>query len=206
MLHAPLLLAFAAAATLFAITPGIDTALVLRTAAINARAALFAALGICLGCLCWGTAASLGLGAVLRASALAYAAVKWTGAAYLVWVGARLLLKPRQALGADTVSVQSNAAASLRRGFLTNILNPKVGVFYITFLPQFVPHGAPVATTSILLAAIHVAISFAWFCALVAAIAPLGRFLRKPSVVRTLDRLTGGVFIAFGVKLAVARG
>jgi threonine/homoserine/homoserine lactone efflux protein len=91
------------------------------------------------------------------------------------------------------------------RGFLSNILNPKVGVFYVTFLPQFIPHGMNVASFSLLLAGIHVLITLTWFALLIALTIPLGRFLSKPRVVRNLDRLTGCVFVGFGVKLAVAK-
>ncbi len=84
------------------------------------------------------------------------------------------------------------------------LLNPKVGVFYITFLPQFVPHGASVAGYSFFLAGLHVLLTLAWFAVLIAATVPLGRFLRRPKAVRTLDRLTGLVFVGFGLKLATS--
>ena len=93
----------------------------------------------------------------------------------------------------------------MRRGFLTNLLNPKVGVFYVTFLPQFVPAGADVATFSFVLAAIHVLLSLVWFAALIAATVPLGRALRRPAVIKWLDRITGGVFVAFAARLALAK-
>ncbi len=93
----------------------------------------------------------------------------------------------------------------MRAGFFTNVTNPKIGVFYVTFLPQFIPQGANVAAYSFLLATVHVLIGLAWFAALIAATVPIGRMLRRPSVVRTLDRITGGVFIAFGLKLAISR-
>lgn len=202
----PLLLAFTAAATLLAITPGVDTAIVLRAAASGGhRPAGMAALGVGLGCLAWGLAVSLGLGALLRAAPLAYEVLKYTGAAYLLWLGARLLLRPRQSFAAPGEDRDTGLAHAFRRGFLTNLLNPKVGVFYVTFLPQFIPHGAPVAAYSFLLAAVHVGLSLAWFALLIAATAPLLRLLRRAAVLRWLDRLTGCVFIGFGVKLAATR-
>jgi threonine/homoserine/homoserine lactone efflux protein len=87
---------------------------------------------------------------------------------------------------------------------ITNLLNPKVGVFYITFLPQFVPTGASVAHYSFILASLHVVLTLAWFAILIAATIPLGRFLSRPAAVSTLDRLTGGVFVVFGLKLATS--
>lgn len=200
------LLAFLAAASILTVTPGLDTALVLRTAAVNGpRPAIFAAIGIGLGCLVWGGIVSLGLGALLAASVFAYTVLKWMGAAYLLWLGAGLLLRPRQDIGAAGRALEGNAAQALRLGLLTNVLNPKVGVFYITFLPQFVPPGASVAGFSFLLAVIHVLLGLAWFALLTGATVPLGRVLARPHVVRVLDRLTGGVFVAFGVKLALPR-
>lgn len=203
------LLAFTLAASILTVTPGLDTALVLRTAAAGGPGpAGFAAVGIGLGCLAWGAIVSLGLGALLAASAVAFAIVKYVGAAYLVWLGLQLLLWPRSTVAPpqdDAAGVQRETRAALRRGFLTNMLNPKVGVFYVTFLPQFIPAGASVASYSFLLAFIHVVLGLLWFAALIAATAPMGRFLNRTRVVKTLDRLCGGVFIAFGVKLALAR-
>jgi threonine/homoserine/homoserine lactone efflux protein len=206
MIDLPLLLAFLAAASVLTVTPGVDTAMVLRAATVNGRRpAVLAAAGIGLGCLIWGTAVSLGLGALLRASELAYTIVKFGGAAYLMWLGAKLLFTPRAAL--DTAPAQSasrDGRNAFSRGFLTNLLNPKVGVFYVTFLPQFVPAGAGVAVYSFFLACLHVVMTLAWFATLIAATVPLGKFLRRPKAVRVLDRLTGGIFVAFGLKLATS--
>ncbi|PTQ12846.1 lysine transporter LysE [Sphingomonas oleivorans] len=203
------LLAFLLAAGLLTITPGVDTAMILRTATIEGPArAAFAALGIGLGCLLWGAGTALGLGVLLAASELAFTIVKWAGAAYLVWLGIGLIRNPRQGLTTARGSAPaagSGAATWLCRGLLTNLLNPKVGVFYISFLPQFVPDGVPVAGYSFLLAAMHVVLGLLWAGALIAASVPLGRFLSRPSTVRAMDRLTGTVFIAFGVKLALSR-
>jgi threonine/homoserine/homoserine lactone efflux protein len=88
------------------------------------------------------------------------------------------------------------------RGFLTNLLNPKVGAFYVSFLPQFVPAGSSVPGTTLLLAAIHAGLGLVWFLLLIGATRPLARALRSARVVRTLDRLTGAVLIFFGLKLA----
>ncbi len=124
-----LLLAFISTAFLLTVTPGVDTAIVLRAATVDGRRqALMASLGIALGCLIWGAAVSLGLGALLRASEVAYTLVKFAGALYLVWLGARLLLKPRATLESAAGEVYSRSGDAFWRGFLTNLLNPKVGV------------------------------------------------------------------------------
>jgi threonine/homoserine/homoserine lactone efflux protein len=206
----PVLL-FVAAAGLLTITPGVDTAMVLRTStACGPRDGAAASIGICLGLLVWGVSAAFGLTALLAASTLAFTIVKWVGAAYLVYLGVKLLTKPRTSLVVDRRSLKSPVEGlgnkeAFGRGFLSNMLNPKVGVFYVTFLPQFIPHGASVAGFSLLLASIHVLITLVWFSLLIALTVPLGRFLSKPRVVRNLDRLTGCVFVGFGVKLAVAK-
>ena len=201
------LMAFSLAAALLTITPGLDTALVLRTAATEGpRRALAAAVGIGTGCLVWGVVAACGAGALLTASATAYTALKWAGAAYLVWVGVKLIARPRDSFEPGTLSpTGGGAAASLRRGLLTNLLNPKVGVFYISFLPQFVPAGADPAIFGVLLAAIHVVMGLLWAGLLIAATGPLVGLLREASVIRWLDRITGGVFLAFGLRLALER-
>ena len=202
------ILAFTLAAAVLTVTPGLDTALVLRTAAADGpRPAGFAVIGIALGCLVWGAIVAIGLGALLEASSLAYTIVKYLGAAYRLWLGVRLLLKPRASFEAEgqAAPMRDGDWSALGRGLLTNMLNPKVGLFYVTFLPQFVPTGADVATFSFLLATIHVLLGLAWLGLLVAATVPMGRFLRRPVVVRTADRLTGAIFVAFGIKLALSR-
>ncbi len=208
MIDLPLLLAFAAAAALLTVTPGVDTAIVLRTATLaGRRQAVLAAAGICLGCLAWGVAVSLGLGALLQASELAYTVVKFAGAAYLIWLGSRLLFNPRASFDSDPKGATAAASGqAFWRGLLTNLLNPKVGVFYVTFLPQFVPPGADVAAYSFFLACLHVLLSLAWFAVLIAATIPLGALLRRPALTRVLDRLTGGVLVGFGVRLAASSG
>ena len=200
------LLAFTAAAALLTVTPGLDTALVLRTAASGgARRAAAAALRIGLGCLTWGAVAAVGLGALLAAPAPAFTLLKWAGSAYLLWLGLHMLLRPRAGLVLDGIGPADGSSAAVRRGLLTNLLNPKVGVFYVSFLPQFLPGGVNPVGFAFLLAAIHVALSLLWFAALIAATARLGCWLRRPPVVQALDRLTGVVFIGFGVRLALTR-
>ncbi len=199
------LLAFLGAAGLLTVTPGVDTAMVLRaTAAGGPRSGAAAAAGVGLGCLVWGAGAALGLTVLLATSQLAYTAVKWAGAAYLLWLGIGLLARPRSGWGAPGEGGGPSQLAAFRRGFATNMLNPKVGVFYITFLPQFIPAGADVAAWSMLLAGLHVVMGAAWSAALIAAATPLRRFLVRPAVVKALDRLVGAVFVGFGLRLALA--
>ena len=200
------LVAFTFAAALLTVTPGLDTALVLRTAAAEGgRRAFAAALGICLGCLAWGALVAVGLGVLLEASELAYLALKWIGAAYLLYLGMRMILVARDEAATGANPPPPPRANWFLRGLLTNLLNPKVGAFYVSFLPQFVPAGASVPATTLLLAAIHAGLGLAWFLLLIGATRPLARVLREPGLVRALDRLTGGVLIFFGLKLAFSR-
>lgn len=205
------IIAFCLAVGLLTIMPGLDTALVLRTAAINGRkSAMSAAGGIALGSLAWGVVVALGLGALLTISHVAYLVLQFSGAAYLCFLGGKMI---RDAIfGKAGMRDERTAPAPeiegsrwLGRGFLTNILNPKVGVFYVSLLPQFIPAGANVALFSILLAAIHAAMGLAWFAVLTTATAPLSRFLAKPATARTLDGVTGTVLVAFGLRLALER-
>ncbi|MGU3494460.1 LysE family translocator [Xanthobacteraceae bacterium A53D] len=200
----PLLLAFALAAGVLTLTPGVDTALVLRAAATGGpRSGTAAALGIALGLFGWAIGAALGLTALLAASELAFTVLKVVGAAYLFWLGVKLILYPRDAMVPGARS--AGAAGDFRRGLLTNLLNPKVGIFYITFLPQFIPPGGDALVFCLVLASLHVLMSLAWFAVLIAATVPLTRLLARPAMVRGLDRLTGLVFVAFGVRLALAQ-
>ena len=207
MTVAQALAAYVVAAGLLTLTPGLDTALILRTAAAEGpkRAAL-AQLGINIGCLVWGAAVALGLGALLEASQLAFTILKWAGAAYLVWLGLTLILRPR-----DRFEVAAGVPAGgsdftwMRRGLFTNLLNPKIGVFYISFLPQFLPDGVQAGPFIFLLAVIHVLIGTCWSGCLIAATQPIATALKRPAVVRWLDRATGGVFLGFGVRLALER-
>lgn len=185
------------------ISPGLDTALVLRTAAgEGARAAALAGLGIALGCLAWATVVAAGLGVLLDASRLAYEILRWIGAAYLIWLGWKLWRHPRQSVLSDLPAPRSGHAA-FARGALTNLLNPKVGVFYVSFLPQFVPGGASVGPYVMMLGLIHALEGLIWFACLIMATQSLSHWLQRPSLVRWLDRATGGLFVLFGIGLAL---
>jgi len=203
------LLAFTLAAGLLTITPGFDTILVLRTStAEGPKQAALAGLGVCVGCLCWGAIVAVVLGALLMASHIAYEALKLLGAAYLGWLGLSLVLSRRTDVSLDLIKSETPSTARANwfwRGLLGNLLNPKVGAFYVSFLPLFVPAGVPVAPYVFLLAAIHAVLGVAWFAALIVATQSLSRALRRPSVRRTLDVLVGCVFVGMGVKLVLSR-
>lgn len=200
------LISFAVVAGLITILPGLDTALVLRAALTGSRRnAGWTALGISAGVLIWGVTAAAGVAALLTASRTGYDVVRYAGAAYLVALGARMLLAALR--GAPRVhahpALERGAYRCLRRGLLTNLLNPKVGVFYLATLPQFLAEGVPPLAMGALLAAVHVALGLLWFGALILAAGAGARWLRHPAVVRGIDGITGAVLIAFGLRTAL---
>lgn len=203
-----LILSFLFAITILTLTPGFDTALVLRSAAAQGwKRAWATAFGVTLGCLVWGVAVGLGLGALLLASEMAYNLLKWIGAAYLLCLGVKLLINPRTQAeeGQHAQSKEQSYVACLTRGLFGNLLNPKVGVFYVTFLPQFIPAGASVPLWCTLMALTHMVIGLVWNAVLIGSSQYFAAHLRRPAVLKVMDRLTGCVFIGFAAKLALSR-
>ncbi|KIZ14140.1 LysE family translocator [Streptomyces natalensis] len=200
---------------LLTLTPGLDTALVLRTAALgHRRRAWGVVLGIQSGTLIWGALTSLGVTALLTASHLAYEILRWAGAAYLVWMGARMLWATWRTSGDEGATgagaeaeVGTGASNTLfggwRQGIATNLLNPKMGAFYVAVLPQFLPAHASHLAAGVLLTGVHIALAVLWACALIALAHVLRDRLQRPSMRRRLDRITGTVIAAFGLRLAL---
>ncbi|WP_405730948.1 LysE family translocator [Streptomyces sp. NBC_01537] len=200
---------FALVVGLLTLTPGLDTALILRTSVLGRRRRAWGVvLGIQTGTLLWGALTSLGVTALLTASHVAYAALRWAGAAYLVWMGARMLwatLKGQPAPDTDEVAVLSGVdsmGGGWRQGALTNLLNPKMGAFYVAVLPQFIPPGTNHFSMGLLFTAVHIAVGLVWSTVLIGCARLLHGWLRKPQARRLLDRLTGTVIAAFGIRLA----
>lgn len=199
------LLAFTFAATLLTLTPGLDTALVLRTATVEGkRQALQATLGINAGCLLWGAAVAFGLGALISVSEVAFNLLKYCGAAYLAWLGLNMLLSPRRSLASADIEGKAGANWFIK-GMLGNVLNPKVGIFYVSFLPQFIPQGQSLIAWTFGLVSIHVVLGLAWSLVLIGATQPLSGFLRRAKVIQWMDRTTGMIFVLFAAKLALSR-
>ncbi|MEV6715578.1 LysE family translocator [Lentzea sp. NPDC051208] len=193
------LLSFSLVALLTVLTPGLDTVMVLRTALLSGRrAAMGVVLGITFGCLVWAVASLAGLTALLQASALAYDVVRWLGAAYLIYLGAKALWNSRKSVSLDDSRPVPGAGASLRVGLLTNLLNPKVGVFYLSLLPQFMPAGEP--AWGAVLVAVHLGLGLVWLPILIVVAGRARTFLLRQQAL--LDRLTASVFVALGLRLA----
>ena len=204
------LLSFAVIAGLVTIIPGLDTALVLRTAIAQGTAPAFAtALGITTGTLIWGATAAIGVSALLTASSVAFTAVRIAGALYMVWLGSRLLRASLHRGGGDgiaeeTVAIGGGALRSWGRGLLTNVLNPKVGAFYVAMLPQFIPAHTPHLAVGLLLALVHDVEGIAWFTAIILGAQSIRAALHRRSVRRATDGITGATLIGFGVKLGLS--
>lgn len=210
---------FMLAGWLLNLTPGPDVLYIVSSALRGgARAGVVAALGITAGCFVHIFAAAIGVGALLLASATAFSVLKWMGAAYLLYVGVRLLLSSGS-LGFSAVRPSAGGAVTaatelpefpalveiFRRGFLTNALNPKVALFFLAFVPQFIAPGAAHHTWAFLLLgfifnlnAVPVNIGFALLAAWAAQ-----RLDAVQRGMRWLDRIAGLMFVAFGLKLAL---
>ncbi len=203
-------LAFVPASALLVVAPGPDTLLVLRNSARGGRrAGLATAAGTVTGLLVWAAAAALGLAALVRASEIGYSLVRWCGAAYLVILGTQLLWRGRreQADGREADAVPGPAArrrlADYLTGIGTNLFNPKVGIFFVSFLPVFIPKGAPVAPTSLLLGGVFLTEGLLWLTTIVLLGERLSAIIAAPRVRRRVERLTGLVMVGFGVRLAI---
>ena len=203
---------FVPAAALLVIAPGPDTLLVLRNSARGGlKAGLSTAAGTVTGLLVWAAAAALGLAALLRASEIGYMVVRWAGAAYLVYLGSQLIWRSRRGRGNGGNATGSPAVAYTRpladylTGAGTNLLNPKVGIFFISFLPVFIPRGVPVAPAALILGGIFLAEGIVWLTAIVLLGGRLNAIVGRASVRRRIERLTGLVMIGFGVRLALER-
>lgn len=202
------LIAFAVVAGLLTITPGLDTALVLRYSLTQSRAVAFAtSVGITAGLLVWGVAASVGVSALLTASQVAYDVLRVVGALYMAWLGVRLI---RAALRRDAQHEDAAVPppvetlwSGFRSGFLTNLLNPKIGAFYVAVLPQFIPAGTPSLGGGVALTLVHVVESLAWFALLIVTAAAMRQWLERRR--RAIDAVTGAVLLLFAARLALVR-
>ncbi len=196
---------FVASGLLLNVTPGQDTLYIVgRSVAQGSRAGLLSVAGIASGSVVHTLLVSFGLSAVLAASPTAFEVVKLAGAAYLVWLGAGMLLARRAPGGPGVLPSPARDWAIWRAGFLTNLLNPKVALFFLAFLPQFVaPAGAPRFVPFLVLGAIFVCNGTLWCLVLVWGAAAIGRRLReRPASGLLLRRGVGAVFMALGARLA----
>jgi RhtB (resistance to homoserine/threonine) family protein len=201
------LLPFLAVAVVVVVTPGPDMALVTKNALLHGRRpALATAVGINFGILFWTAAAALGLAALIAASQTAFTAIKLAGAAYLIYLGLQALRASRadqRANAPTTVSAPISGRVALHQGLVSNLLNPKIAVFFTSLLPQFIGAHGQTAVDLLFLGAVFNAMGLAWLLAYALAAARGRDVLTRPRVKRTLDRLSGIVLIGIGARLAV---
>ncbi|MGF1749601.1 MULTISPECIES: LysE family translocator [Vibrio] len=199
--------AFLVAIVILTMTPGLDTALVIRnTSRGGFQDGAITSLGICLGLFVHATFSALGISVILTQSAELFSLVKGVGALYLIWLGISSLRALRAAKGvpiAETASQGVGTSISLREGFLSNVLNPKTAVFYLAFLPQFInPEYSPFAQ-SMAMASIHFLIAMLWQCSLSGMLNSAKSLLKSGRFMRWMEGTTGFVLIALGIKLLV---
>ncbi|GIF19489.1 threonine/homoserine/homoserine lactone efflux protein [Actinoplanes tereljensis] len=194
-------LSFAVLGALLTITPGLDTALVLRAAVTMGRGPAFAtALGVGTGALIWGAAAAVGVSALLTASEVGYTILRVAGAAYMIYLGAKMIWGAKTEETAHDAPARPTLWSTFGRGLLTNLLNPKVGAFYVAVLPQFIPAGESPLLVGVLLALVHDLEGILWFTAIILG----ARALRGRLKGRWIDVGTGSVLVGFGVKLGLS--
>lgn len=199
--------AFLVAITILTLTPGLDTALVIRNSSRGGFTdGATTSLGICLGLFVHAGFSALGISAILAQSAELFNTIKLIGAAYLIYLGLSSL-KTVVASGGDgsgsalSELVSSSKKRSLREGFLSNVLNPKTAVFYLAFLPQFINPEGSVVLQSLLMASIHFLIAMVWQCGLAGALTRAKSLLQSARFMRWMEATTGLVLVGLGLKL-----
>jgi threonine/homoserine/homoserine lactone efflux protein len=201
------LVALGGVVLLAAMSPGPDFAIVTRNAMISGRrAGIACGAGIAVGVFAWAVVTALGIAGLLAASAVAFTAVKLVGAAYLVLLGIRALLAARRGDYTQTQHIRgprpTGVLAAFRQGLVTNLLNPKVAVFFVALLPQFVPTSAT-AVDHLLLAGVAACVTLAWFTTLAAVISVLRPLLTASRVRRAIDTVMGTLLVGLGVRIAI---
>jgi threonine/homoserine/homoserine lactone efflux protein len=205
------LLAFLGACTLIAASPGPSTVLIIKQSLRSRRSGFLTVLGNETGVFVWGVVAAFGLSALLAASQMAYDVMRIVGAVVLVGFGVQALRQARRAKGTaqgTTEDASSDAAgesgrAAYRRGLLLNLANPKAAVFALSFLPQFVPQGAPHLLTTVGLAALWAVYEVGYYGLYVWFVGRLRTVLSRAGVRRRLEQVSGGVLVLLGVRLAL---
>jgi len=200
--------AFLGISILVIVTPGPDTAMTIRNTLLGGqKGGVATALGVATGQLVWALAASLGIVALLVASEPLFAAVKYAGAAYLIYLGVQSLIAAWHARtavpSADTRSTRHLApSAAYRQGVISDLGNPKMAVFFASVLPQFAQPGGGMLSTLVLLGLVFCLMTLVWLAFYAVALATAGEMLRRPRIRRALEGLTGIVLIALGLRLA----
>lgn len=192
------------------ILPGPDTAIVTKnTISVGKIGGLKTALGICCALFIHTSAAILGLSAIIVKSALLFSVFKYVGAVYLIYLGVKTLWALKKKEEAATVEVntkkQLESTSCFKQGFLTNILNPKQAVFFLTFLPQFVESGSNTFIPFLIMGITYTVLTAVWFLLYVSLINQISAFMKKPKTQNIFEGITGTILIGFGIKLALEK-
>ena len=197
------------AVTLLTLTPGVDTMLIIRNSARGGWIdGAVSSLGICSGLFIHATVSALGISIILLQTAWAFNALKFAGAAYLIWLGLcswKRAVSGRQSILAGKVSTGHDIflfSRSFREGFLSNVLNPKTVIFYMAFLPQFINPTEPALFQSLMVAGIHFTVAMLYQCVLAAMVNKARIWLQRPTVNRVFDTFTGSILLFIGLRLA----
>jgi len=203
-------LAFLGVSIIVIVTPGPDTAITIRNTLFGGRSGgVFTALGIAAGQTIWAFATSVGIVALLIASEPLFLVVKYAGAAYLVWLGVQALREAMRASPGTSVTPEVarparrlTPRAAFRQGVVSDLGNPKMAVFFASLLPQFAPAGPGAFVSLLLLGLVFALMTFSWLTLYAVVVSRAGDFLRRPSIRRTIEGITGTLLIALGVRIA----
>ncbi|MDM5333079.1 LysE family translocator [Ureibacillus composti] len=193
---------------LLIILPGPDTAIATKnTLTVGKTGGLKTALGTCCALLVHTSAAILGLSAIIVKSAFIFSVIKYVGAVYLIYLGVKTLWSLRKkvevAIADENNKHQIGNSSCFKQGFLTNLLNPKVAVFFLTFLPQFVNTESNTFLPFLIMGATYTVLTAIWFLLYVYSIHQISAFMKKPTAKNAMESITGAVLIGFGIKLAL---
>jgi threonine/homoserine/homoserine lactone efflux protein len=201
------LLPFIGVAIAVVVIPGPDMSLVARNVFRHGRAAGYAtSLGICTGILVWAVAAALGIATILATSSVAFTILKFAGAVYLIYLGISTL-RSRDDVASDGASASPTLPArqAWLQGLVSSLLNPKLGVFFLTLLPQFIAPGEPAALRALQLALVFDSIGLAWLLLYSAMLAAIGDALGRSGPRRFIRCVSGTVLVALGIRVALER-
>ena len=199
--------AYAAVALVFGITPGPDVVLAIRHSMSRGAAhGVAVALGAASGSLAWGVAAAVGLASVVQHAPTVYQVIKLAGGAYLICLGVHSIIRARSAAldsNTDRMPAQQSHLAAFRVGLIADLLNPKMGAFYLALIPQFIPKGGDVFRWSMLFMAIELIIAIICLSGYAMLAQVAGRLLKRPRVMAWLERGLGSILIGLGLRVAL---
>ncbi len=202
------LAAFAGLCLVLSVTPGPDTFLVLRIALNRPSAGIAAAAGSAVGAIAWAALVGVGLAAILEQSAELFRWVKIAGGLYLLYLGVSSFIKSRKAAKAGGSAAEAplpySRLSALGAGALSTLLNPKVGLFYLAVVPQFIPHGGDTMGTSLILGVVVAVIAFAYLSMIAVVAFKAMRWLKRPKVSTVVERVSSGVIAGLGVGVVAS--